>query len=617
MYEWEGDGLPLQRRARILVAGTGSGSGKTTVTLGLMRAFARQGLNVQGFKCGPDYIDPAYHAAVTGRSPRNLDSWMTSGQYLLEYFLRSSAEADLSVIEGVMGLYDGKEATGLTGSTAEIAILTESPVLLVLDVRSMGRSAAAIVLGFQQLEPRVRIAAVIVNRCGSASHYQTVKGAIEAACGIPVLGWLLRDSGLDIPERHLGLLPAVERGELEPLFDRAADLLAEGTDLLALLQLAGAAPPLRHPLLLPEISLAEIPLFGNPAQGGSPAEDYPVAASGSLREDQPAGIVETGLRTNPAPDLDLSRGVESERAAASQWPERPTTGSESAAVSPAVSHAVSPSSHLPITPSLASASYQSPVHPIAPSLASASHQPPVRPIPPSLASASSRPVHPIHPSLEPADYRPVLAVARDAAFNFYYTDNLELLVRAGARLAEFSPLRGEGIPPDADGIYIGGGFPEEFASVIAGNKVFLNGIRLAAADGMPLYAECGGYMVLARSLTDRSGNLHEMAGIIPAHTVMQERRAALGYREVTAIRDCLLLQQGETLRGHEFHYSVMSYDHGEPRTFAYESKGRGGSQPEGYVSGNVMAAYAHIHLASYLPAAVRFVAACRAYHKRK
>ncbi|WP_197073672.1 cobyrinate a,c-diamide synthase [Paenibacillus sp. FSL H7-0357] len=582
MYEWEGDGLPLQRRARILVAGTGSGSGKTTVTLGLIRAFARQGLNVQGFKCGPDYIDPAYHAAVTGRSPRNLDSWMTSGEYLLEYFLRSSAEADLSVIEGVMGLYDGKEATGLTGSTAEIAILTESPVLLVLDVRSMGRSAAAIVLGFQQLELRVRIAAVIVNRCGSASHYQTVKAAIEAACGIPVLGWLLRDSGLDIPERHLGLLPAVERGELEPLFDRAADLLAEGTDLSALLQLAGAAPPLRHPLLLPEIPLAEISLFGDPPQGGSPAEDYPVAASGCLREDQPAGIAETGLPTNPAPDLHLSRGVESERAAASQRPDQPEIASKSAAIFPAVS----PSSHLPIAPSLASASYQPPVHPI-------------------------------HPSLVPADYRPVLAVAHDAAFNFYYTDNLELLVRAGARLAEFSPLRGEGIPPDADGIYIGGGFPEEFASVIAGNKAFLNGIRSAAAGGMPLYAECGGYMVLARSLTDRSGNLHEMAGIIPAHTVMQERRAALGYREVTAIRDCLLLQQGETLRGHEFHYSVMSYDHGEPRTFAYESKGRGGSQPEGYVSGNVMAAYAHIHLASYLPAAARFVAACRAYHERK
>lgn len=390
------------------------------------------------------------------------------------------------------------------------------------------------------------------------------------------------------------------------MFDRAADLLAEGTDLSALLQLAGAAPPLRHPLHLPEIPLAEISLFGDPPQGGSPAEDYPAAASDCLREDQPAGIAETGLPTNPAPGLHLSRGVESERAASSQRPEQPTTGSESAAVSPAVSHAVSHAvslgGHLPIAPSLASASYQSPVHPIAPSLASASHQPPVQPI---------------HPSLEPADYRPVLAVARDAAFNFYYTDNLELLVRAGARLAEFSQLRGEGIPPDADGIYIGGGFPEEFASVIAGNKAFLNGIRSAAADGMPLYAECGGYMVLARSLTDRSGNLHEMAGIIPAHTVMQERRAALGYREVTAIRDCLLLQQGETLRGHEFHYSVMSYDHGEPRTFAYESKGRGGSQPEGYVSGNVMAAYAHIHLASYLPAAARFVAACRAYHERK
>ncbi|MNC27150.1 Cobyrinic acid A,C-diamide synthase [compost metagenome] len=384
-----------------------------------------------------------------------------------------------------MGLYDGKEATALTGSTAEIALLTDSPVLLVVDVRSMGRSAAAIVLGFQQMEPGVRIAAVIVNRCGSASHYRTVKAAIEAACGIPVIGWLERDQGLDIPERHLGLLPAVERGELEPLFDRAADLLEAGTDLNLLLEIAAAAPALRYP-----------------------------AAEGILPEDGPS------------------------------------------------MNALQP-----------------------------------------LATAYDR--------------VPVIAVAQDAAFNFYYADNLELLARAGARLALFSPLSGEGIPPDADGIYIGGGFPEEFAAAISGNLAFLHGLRAAAEAGMPLYAECGGYMVLARSLTDRTGAVHEMAGIIPAHTVMQDRRAALGYREVTARADCLLLKQGECLRGHEFHYSRMSYASGEPRLYAYDSSGRSGSQPEGYARGNIMAAYAHIHLASHRPAALRFVEACSSYHGRK
>ncbi|OKP72695.1 cobyrinic acid a,c-diamide synthase [Paenibacillus sp. P3E] len=481
---------PSQLRPRFVVAGTGSGSGKTTVTLGLLRAFARRGLTVQAFKCGPDYIDPAYHAAVTGRPARNLDAWMTSSEYMLEYYLRSSEAADLSVIEGVMGLYDGKEATALTGSTAEIALLTDSPVLLVVDVRSMGRSAAAIVLGFQLLEPGVHIAAVIVNCCGSASHYRTVKAAIEVACHIPVIGWLERDRGLDIPERHLGLLPAVERGELEPLFDRAADLLEAGTDLDLLLELAAAAPALRYPK----------------AKGLGSDE---VSAAGKPSEDTPQAMVT---------------------------------------------------------------------------------------------------------AYDPA---PVIAVARDAAFNFYYADNLELLAQAGARLAYFSPLSGEGVPPQADGIYIGGGFPEEFAAGIAGNSIFMDGLRAAAAAGMPLYAECGGYMVLARSLTDRSGAMHQMAGIIPADTVMQKQRAALGYREVTARADCLLLKQGERLRGHEFHYSQMNYAQGESQLYAYDSHGRSGSQPEGYVSGNVMAAYAHIHLASYFPAAARLVEACRIYRGRK
>ncbi|WP_379133108.1 cobyrinate a,c-diamide synthase [Paenibacillus sp. sgz500958] len=482
-----------QRRSRLIIAGTGSGSGKTTVTLGLMRAFAKRGLQVQGFKCGPDYIDPAYHAAATGRTSYNLDSWMTDIPYMQMSFLRHSESADISIIEGVMGLYDGKEAEGLLGSTAEIAIATGSPVLLVVDVRSMGRSAAAIVLGFQQLEPGVHIAAVFVNRCGSSSHYKTVKQAIESACGVPVIGWLRRESELNIPERHLGLLPAVERGELEPLFELAAERLAEGTDLELLLEIARSAPAMKSPY---------------------------------------AGV-------------DFGPGTKEV-----------------------------PSEQLPLSPPALNA----------PAI-----------LAPDIAAA------------------PVIAVARDAAFNFYYEDNLEQLVRAGARIIEFSPLNGDGVPEETDGLYLGGGFPEEFAATLSENTVFMQGLQTAADKGMPIYAECGGYMVLARTLTDRNGLTYNMAGLIPAHAVMQQRRAALGYREVTAMEDCLLLRKGERLRGHEFHYSVMHYEEKLPRSFAYISQGRSGKEPEGYMQGQLLGAYFHAHLASHAPSAYRFVEACRLY----
>ncbi|MNI18572.1 Cobyrinic acid A,C-diamide synthase [compost metagenome] len=590
-------------RPRFVVAGTGSGSGKTTVTLGLLRAFARRGLTVQAFKCGPDYIDPAYHAAVTGRTARNLDSWMTSGEYMLEYFLRSSETADLSVIEGVMGLYDGKEAAALTGSTAEIALLTGSPVLLVVDVRSMGRSAAAIVLGFQQLEPGVRIAAVIVNRCGSASHYRTVKAAIEAACGIPVIGWLARDQGLDIPERHLGLLPAVERGELEPLFDRAADLLEAGTDLDGLLQIAAAASVMHYPAageMMPEGEILP--------EGGSTEESPPENVPAARNIFQVTGVQEAQELPGKLP----ATSALSPRIAAKI---HQVTGVQETQEPPG-----EPPGAAALFPRIAAKIHQV-------TGAQEAQEPPgelpgAAALFPSVAAMGAGIIQ-CYPSLDSTapqalasvyDPAPVIAVAQDAAFNFYYADNLELLARAGARLALFSPLSGEGIPPEADGIYLGGGFPEEFAATIAGNSAFLLGLRAAAAAGMPLYAECGGYMVLARSLTDRAGAVHEMAGIIPAHTVMQDRRTALGYREVTARADCLLLKQGERLRGHEFHYSQMSYSPGEPQLYAYDSSGRSGSQPEGYACGNIMAAYAHIHLASHIPAAIRLVEACRSYH---
>ncbi|UUZ92930.1 cobyrinate a,c-diamide synthase [Paenibacillus sp. P25] len=197
---------------RLVIAGTGGGSGKTTVTIGLMAALKRRGLAVQGFKCGPDYIDPTYHTAVTGRASRNLDSWMLPRETVKEIFLRASAGADISVIEGVMGFYDGRDPKSNTGSTADISLLLDCPVLLVVDGRGMARSAAAIVKGFQALEQRVRIAAVFANNVGSEGHYRIIREAVEQECGVPVIGYLTRDQRLAMPERHLGLVPSVERG---------------------------------------------------------------------------------------------------------------------------------------------------------------------------------------------------------------------------------------------------------------------------------------------------------------------------------------------------------------------------------------------------------------------
>ncbi|MCK6150211.1 cobyrinate a,c-diamide synthase [Paenibacillus silvae] len=566
------------RAPRLIIAGTGSGAGKTTVTLGLMKAIAQRGLSVQGFKCGPDYIDPTYHTAVTGRASRNLDAWMTSPDYVRETFARASAGHDISIIEGVMGLYDGKDPLSNTGSTAEIAMVTQTPVILVVDVRSMARSAAAIVLGFQQLEPELHIAGVIVNRCGSAGHYTIVKKAIEQMCGIPVVGWLKRDEDMSIPERHLGLVPAIERGELEPLFQRAADVLLEGTDLDLLLELAASAPPLQC----------------------SERREY------SADHSKTAGTTNEDHTAHAASTYDVSL-VDTDNSAA-HTSDTTSTGSSDQTVQSfdqASLLRTNDTAHSSGILNLAGAADE--VHTrskiSAEDVVHANH----------VGAASQS----IALNVESDTYRPVIAVARDAAFNFYYPDNLELLEAAGARLQYFSPLAGESIPAEADSIYLGGGFPEEFAAVIAGNERFLKGLREAVRSGMPLFAECGGYMVLGETLTDREGVTYTMAGIIPAHVQMQKKRAALGYREASAVQDSFLLKQGEMLRGHEFHYSTMTYRAEDEIPYAYETKGLRGLKQEGYAAGSVVAGYTHIHLGSYPAAAQRWVHHCKVYRQRR
>ncbi len=231
---------------RIMIAAPASGSGKSTLATGLMAALARSQV-VQGFKVGPDYIDPMYHTAATGRPSRNLDTWMAPAAVVRASFGRAVAGAEIAVIEGVMGLYDGFDGRSESGSSVEVAKLLETPVILVLDVGKMARSAAAVALGCRAFDPTLNIAGVICNRVASPGHAAMVTDAL-AAVGLPVLGCIPKSVALAVPERHLGLHTAVERrAEVEAFLRAAAALIAAEVDLSRLWEIARSAPALEVP----------------------------------------------------------------------------------------------------------------------------------------------------------------------------------------------------------------------------------------------------------------------------------------------------------------------------------------------------------------------------------
>ncbi|MFB6468987.1 cobyrinate a,c-diamide synthase [Cytobacillus sp. Hz8] len=451
---------------RMVIAGTGSGVGKTSLTIGIMVALQQKGYKVQGFKCGPDYIDPSYHTAVTGRVSRNLDSWMCSKDTVRDIVSRSSFGADISIIEGVMGFYDGKSPLENTGSTAEISLITESPVVLIVNCASMARSAAAIVKGFQSLAEETNIVAVIANQVGSSGHFEIVKAAIEQECHVPVIGYLLNESDIEILSRHLGLIPAIERGELGLFFEQLGTLIS--------------------------------------------------------------GTIDIDLLYKLAKTTTLARGSD---------------------------------------------------------CIFESHQ----------------------------DKGVQIAVAKDEAFNFYYQENLDLLEAYGAKLVYFSPLKGESVPSAAAGLYIGGGFPEEFAKELSEKKAVKASIYEAVTKGMPTLAECGGFMYLTESIQCTNGKEYPMVGFIPGRVIMQKQLAALGYREIAGVKGNFLLDENETAKGHEFHYSV--FEGGEMLPPAYQTKTRFEGKKEGYLKGNLVAGYSHIHFASNPKLAENWVKACVDYAK--
>ncbi|MEU5044406.1 cobyrinate a,c-diamide synthase [Streptomyces griseorubiginosus] len=268
---------------RLVIAAPSSGSGKTTVATGLMAAFAARGLVVSPHKVGPDYIDPGYHALASGRVGRNLDAYLCGPELVAPLFLHGARGADIAVVEGVMGMFDGAAGEGELASTAQVAKLLRAPVVLVVDASSQSRSVAALVHGFASWDPEVRVGGVILNKVASDRHEALLREALESA-GVPVFGVLRRAAQVDTPSRHLGLVPVAERrAEAVDSVAAMAEQVRAGCDLEGLMRLArgagalscaawdaaevlGAAPPAPHRLEGPR---PQTPDGLDPASAGS------------------------------------------------------------------------------------------------------------------------------------------------------------------------------------------------------------------------------------------------------------------------------------------------------------------------------------------------------------
>jgi cobyrinic acid a,c-diamide synthase len=442
----------------VVIAGTHSGCGKTTITLGVLAALKKKGLAVQSFKAGPDFIDTGLHKMITGKPSRNLDLWMCDADYVKACFYRHSVDVDISVIEGVMGLYDGDF------STADLADALNLSVILVVDAYGMAESAGAVIKGFMEYKNPNLIKGIIFNRVASERHFRRLKNSV---CGVEVLGYLPRDLNFEIPHRHLGLTVAEENPIAGDNIERLADAVLGHVNTEAILVMNDYLP--------------KVTIHGSMSlkQGGTSA--------------------------------------------------------------------------------------------------------------------------------------PKIAVAYDKAFCFYYEDNLDLLKNAGAEIIKFSPLYDQAIP-EADAVYIGGGYPELYAGELSKNQSMLEAIYKWADSGKPMYAECGGLMYLSKGIHDFDGNFFRMAGVFPFETQMKKGRSHLGYREVQLKEDCIVGKKGDRLRGHEFHYSEIKnsrglLQHAPTCDSLYKVKDslKQDMHDEGYKFKNTLASYIHIHFGSNPAIAGNFI----------
>ncbi|MEA3412850.1 MAG: cobyrinate a,c-diamide synthase [Pseudomonadota bacterium] len=437
----------------LLVSAAHKSSGKTTLTIGLTRAFRDRGMVVQPFKKGPDYIDPMWLSLSSGRPCHNLDFYTSSDSEIVESVSGYGRESDIIITEGNKGLYDGLDVRG-TNSNAALAKLLRSPVVLVLDTRGTIRGLAPLVLGYQAFDTDVHIAGVILNQVGGDRHESKMRAVMEHYTDVPVLGAVRRSTGLDLTERHLGLMPSNEDEAAESRIAGIARIVSEQVDLDGIRRAAEQAPAL-------------------------PMEDF---------------------------------------------------------------------------------------------------------VPPVELGKVSR------------DLR--IGIARDAAFGFYYADDLEALARGGADLVTVNTLEDSKLP-EIDGLFIGGGFPESLMEELEANVALRRSVREAIEAGLPVYAECGGLMYLSRSITWQ-GEKREMVGAIHADTVMHASPRGRGYIQLEETGFCPWPSDSDAsgnkpIHAHEFHYSSLENLPAETR-FAYRmlrGKGIAGGM-DGIVYRNVLACYAHL-----------------------
>ncbi|MBQ7475860.1 MAG: cobyrinate a,c-diamide synthase [Selenomonadaceae bacterium] len=437
----------------IVIAATHSGAGKTTITCGIIAALKKRGLKVQPYKIGPDYIDTGFHELAAGRPAENLDSRLMGKEKILEIF--QSADADVAIIEGVMGLYDG--GRGGISSTAEIAKLLDLPVILIVDAKSVGTSAAAMALGFREYDKELNFAGVILNRIGSAGHEKMIVDALNDI-DIKSFGAVRRDDEMFLPSRHLGLVQA-EEIDFSPRVDYISEKISAQINLDELLAAAKKIPTTSYKL---------------------PATSYQLQAK--------------------------------------------------------------------------------------------------------------------------------IGVARDEAFSFYYAESLRELERMGAEIIFFSPLHDFALPK-VDGIIFGGGYPENFAAQLEGNKKIRTEINRAANAGLPIFAECGGYMYLMRSLMDCHGKIFEMCDVIPSQALMTRKLQMVGYVDATLTRDCIIGKRGEKIHAHEFHFSKEVGD--TEKIFECEKLRTGEKYFAGYANENIVASYLHVHFSGCPRVAENFLRALR------
>lgn len=453
---------------KIVLAGASSSSGKTTIACGLMRLLKRKQYRIAPYKVGPDYIDPSFHEKACNVVSKNLDEFMLPKEEIKYLFAKGEERADIHIVEGVMGLYDGYGYQADYCSTASMAKILDSNVILILDAKSLAASAAAMVLGYRELDKEVRIGGVILNNVSSESHYAILKKSVEMYTQIPVLGRVPKNPLFSLPSRHLGLIPSCEIDELDSQLNAVADVLEEHIDIDRLLQIA----------------------------------ESPALSSDPTRREEIRNITDVKI-----------------------------------------------------------------------------------------------------------------AIAQDKAFHFYYKDSLELLEEMGVEFVTFSPLNDSSLP-DCDAVFLGGGFPEVFGEELSRNRSMRESIRCFGERGGVVYAECGGLMYLGTSLFDQERYEYEMVGLLQGKSVMSDRLQRFGYCQGTPYRDTVIARKGQSVRGHEFHYS--NFETSLSPVYKMEKYQDGTllrSWEGGYSYKNVLGTYLHSHFCGDYEVAkswIKYIEQCRA-----